>query len=357
MGKKTRSVLGRGLVFGLLCAGVGGCEFVHDIEISHYVPEEAYNGDTVIQAVPRPRELFCVNMEGELLWNFWEPACDNFWDFEVLGNGDILYACTREYRAGVLRPPDTIVWEGKLPGVHHSVVMLPWGNIMYLARRWIYADPWAEPLLTDSIVEVVQDTGEVVWSWKLEETFSPPEFYCPICIEDTSRGGARDWSHSNSIHFYEADSTILLNVRNLNTFLMIAYPSGEVLWACGDAGTFGGGLFHHPHDAELLPNGHVVLFDNDLHGEDPMVTRALELAVDPAAQTAEVAWQWRDEKLLDPIRGDANRLPNGNTLVTAAEEGRVIEVNPSGEKVWEMLLKHPKPGWHYTFYKAERIAR
>lgn len=358
MGRKTRSVPGVRFLFGLLCIGTGSCEFVHDIEITHYVPEEAYNGDTVVLSVLDPRELFCVNMEGQLLWNFMDPGCDIFWDFEVLAEGDILFACTRAYKAGILRPPGTILWEGQLPGVHHSLVMLPWGNIMYLATRWIYEDFWEEPVLTDSIIEVVQDTGEVVWSWNLEDAFSPPEFYCPICIENTSRGhGARDWSHSNSLHFYEADSTILLNVRNLNTFLMIAYPSGDVLWACGDAGTFGGGLFRHAHDAELLPNGHVLLFDNDLHGEDPMVTRALELAVDPGTETASIAWEWRDETLWAPIRGDANRLPNGNTLVTAAGEGRVVEVNASGEKVWEMVLKHPRDGFHYTFYKAERIPR
>ncbi len=357
MKSERKSTLGRTLLFGLLCLGIGSCEFDHDIEITHYVPEEVYHGETVVLSVPDPKELFSVDMQGQLLWVYQDFVCNDFWDFEVLGEGDILFACNRGSKAGILRPPDTMLWEGTLPGVHHSVVMLPWGNIMYLSRRWIYEDLWEEPVLTDSILEVIQETGEVVWSWNLEDYFSPPDHYCPVCIEDMSRAGARDWSHSNSIHFYEGDSSILLNVRNLNTFLMISYPSGDVLWACGDAGTFGGGLFSHAHDAERLADGNVLLFDNDLHGEDPMVTRALELMVDPGTQTAGVAWEWRDETLWAPIRGDANRLPNGNTLVTASHEGRVVEVNPSGEKVWEMVLKHPKPGWDYNFYKAERIPR
>ncbi len=358
VGVAERSSLARGMVVCLLLVLVASCEFVHDIEISHYVPEQVFPGDTIVLSVPEPKELFCVGMQGQLRWAFQDPPCRDFWDFEVLPAGDVLYACNRDSRAAILRPPDTLIWEGRLPGVHHSVVMLPWGNVLYLSRRWIDVDPWQEPLLTDSIREINYVTGEILWSWDLEDHFHPPDLFCPVCIEDFSRGGgARDWSHSNSLHFYEETSSILMNIRNLNTFIMISYPSGEILWACGDAGTFGGGLFCHAHDAELLPNGNVLLFDNDLDGEDPMVTRALELAVDPNSQTAEIVWEWRDETLWAPIRGDANRLPNGNTLVTASHEGRVVEVNPSGEKVWQMVLKHPSPGRYYTFYKAERVPR
>ncbi|MGW8181371.1 MAG: aryl-sulfate sulfotransferase [bacterium] len=354
---EIRWSLGRRLLLGLLFLWIGSCEFVHDIEITHYVPEQAYHGVTVVTSVEDPKELFCVDMLGQLLWVYQDSVCNVFWDFEVLAEGDILFACNRGNKAGILRAPDTVLWEGTLPGVHHSVVMLPWGNIMYLSARWIYEEPWVEPVLTDSILEVVQETGEVVWSWNLEDYFSPTDYSCPICIEFITTAGARDWSHSNSIHFYEADSAILLNVRNLNTFLMISYPSGDILWACGDAGTFGGGLFSHAHDVELLANGNVLLFDNDLHGEEPMLTRALELTVDPGTQTAGIAWEWSDETMWAPIRGDANRLPNGNTLVTVSHEGRVVEVNPSGEKVWEMVLKYPWPGTHGTFHKAERIPR
>ena len=31
---------------------------------------------------------------------------------------------------------------------------------------------------------------------------------------------------------------------------------------------------------------------------------------------------------------DADRLPNGNTLITDSRNGRIIEVTPSGEVVW-----------------------
>jgi hypothetical protein len=55
---------------------------------------------------------------------------------------------------------------------------------------------------------------------------------------------------------------------------------------------------------------------------------------------------------------DANRLPNGNTLITG--HTKIIEVTPDGEIVWQFALKGitlvgidaPARG----FYKADRIS-
>lgn len=46
---------------------------------------------------------------------------------------------------------------------------------------------------------------------------------------------------------------------------------------------------------------------------------------------------------------DADRLPNGNTLVTDTMNHRVIEVTPAGEVVWEMHAP-------WATYDAERVA-
>ena len=346
--------IGKGIFWILLLAMWGCGEYVYDIQISDYNPEEAFPGTTLLGSMGYPKSLFTVDMEGTLLWAFEDPECYNFWDFEVLDTGEILYLCT-DSLLGMLQPPDTLVWSRWVPGAHHSVLKLPWGNILYLRHRGIQVDLWPEPIQSDSIRELNLETGEIVWEWHLDEYISPTDHFCPLCMEEIHEGPYRDWSHSNSLHYYEQDSTILLNVRNLNTVLLLSYPSGDVLWACGDAGAFGGGIFHHPHDAERLPNGNVVLFDNDEHAGHPDRSRALELAIDPVAQTAEVVWEWRDDHLYCPVMGDANRLPNGDTLVTDPFRGRVIEVNPAGEKVWEMLMKHPLPGHYHSFYKSERI--
>ena len=37
------------------------------------------------------------------------------------------------------------------------------------------------------------------------------------------------------------------------------------------------------------------------------------------------------------VRGDQQRLANGNTLITESEGGRIFEVSPDGEIVWEFI--------------------
>jgi hypothetical protein len=351
-GRTTRFAIVSVALFFLLPTG---CDtYPWDVEISHHNPTEAFPGQTVLASQGYPKALFSINMWGTLLWSFNDLDCIDFWDYEVLDSGEVLYLCLNEM-VGMMRPPGEVLWRLHLHASHHSILMLPWGNLLFLAHTYVQAAPWEEQLISDVIREVNPDTAEIIWEWRLADHISPAEHYCPICMEEDVGDGYRDWSHSNALHYYAQDSTILLNVRNLDTFLLISYPSGDVLWACGDAGDFGGGLFHHPHDPELLPNGNVLMFDNDEHAGHPVKSRALEIAVDPILETAEVVWEWRDEDLWAPVMADANRLPNGNTLVTDPWAARVVEVSPSGEKVWQMIMKHPVPNRHHTFYKAERV--
>jgi archaeosine-15-forming tRNA-guanine transglycosylase len=37
------------------------------------------------------------------------------------------------------------------------------------------------------------------------------------------------------------------------------------------------------------------------------------------------------------VRGDQQRLTNGNTLITESEGGRILEIAPDGEIVWEFI--------------------
>jgi hypothetical protein len=57
-------------------------------------------------------------------------------------------------------------------------------------------------------------------------------------------------------------------------------------------------------------------------------------------------WRWSDAGLQWPR--DADRLPDGNTLVTDSNGDRVLEVDPSGEVVWSIDVAFP--------YEAERLS-
>ena len=94
-------------------------------------------------------------------------------------------------------------------------------------------------------------------------------------------------------------------------------------------------------DVELLPNGNILaLFPKK--------------GVYEITKGKQVAWKYLDAK----VSHDADRLPNGNTLITASD--RILEVTPEKEVVWQMRLagvtfatplEHASRG----FYKAIRV--
>ncbi|MCJ7606163.1 MAG: hypothetical protein MUO19_09070 [Dehalococcoidales bacterium] len=80
-----------------------------------------------------------------------------------------------------------------------------------------------------------------------------------------------------------------------------------------------------------------------------------QAAVELDPKTGKIVWQSPkfEQDVATPVR-DANRLPNGNTLVTGSTE--IIEVSPKGEIVWRLKLQGVSlQNLADGFYKADRI--
>jgi hypothetical protein len=85
------------------------------------------------------------------------------------------------------------------------------------------------------------------------------------------------------------------------------------------------------HDPDFQPDGTITVYDNHTGSGvsrilriDP-ATRAVETVFAGSGETPFYSWQ----------RGKHQMLPNGNVLVTDAEQGRVFEAAPDGGLVWE----------------------
>jgi hypothetical protein len=120
-------------------------------------------------------------------------------------------------------------------------------------------------------------------------------------------------------------SHVLVCFRNQNRVAIFDVERSTVVWAWGEHDLDG------PHDAQLMPDGNVLLFDNGLARG---YSRALE--IDP--RTNEIVWEWHadpPESFHTPSKGSVQRLPNGNVLLAESDAGRAIEVAPDGEIVWE----------------------
>jgi hypothetical protein len=87
----------------------------------------------------------------------------------------------------------------------------------------------------------------------------------------------------------------------------------------------------HPHNPTLLPNGHLLVFDN---GPRRKWSRVIEVA--PA--TGKIVWTYHGdprESFFSQVRGSLQALSNGNVLITESTKGRVFEVTREGEIVWK----------------------
>ena len=342
----------RGLVAsGLLALVLASCTY--DIEVVTYDPTRAYNGLTLL--APYADNIFrVVDMAGNTTFELELSDTDIDRDFELLEDGtllmmgkDILFQ---------VRPPDTIVWSLDVPNCHHGLSPMPNGHILFLYHYEIDVAGWDRPFQADGIREVEPTTGAVFWEWKTGDYLSTDE-YCPWHIQGLNPDGDYyDWTHSNTVHYVAEESAVYLNVRHLDRILKIAYPSGEILWSLGTGGDFGEGLFSHAHDPEILPNGNIFLFDNGNHRFPIESSRAIEIAYDPVLAWADIVWAWPTEPLFfDSAMGDANRLPNGNALVTSSHHGAIYEVTPDGEIVWNLTFSPFYPSLKPMLYKAERV--
>jgi len=238
-----------------------------------------------------------LDWDGNLVWESEAPYQGH--DFQVMDNGHILYICF--HPNGIL--PDELAAEvkGGLPGTEQNGKI--WG---------------------DCVMEIDRQ-GKVVWEWLACEHLDPKiDTLCPL--ESRSM-----WPYLNSLCVCQ-DGNILLSTRYLNQITKIEYPSGRVL------NRYLRGRIFHQHDVRELPNGNIMAFDNGLHryGEELSYSRVVEF--DPS--TEEVVWEYKAEQPSDfysAICGGSERLANGNTLICDSVAGRVFEVTPSNEIVWEYV--------------------
>ena len=186
-------------------------------------------------------------------------------------------------------------------------------------------------------VVIVRD-GSVAWQWNASSVYEAPP--------DPTQ---RDWLHINDVDRI-GDGRFLVSVRNANQLLVIERQGsdGEVVEVINRDQT-------SENDDDCLRGNR--LYDADGDGDvrcgDPAVFREqhnpqwLDGAVviadsgnDRVVELHESDGDWQLAWVLTGANGrafewprDADRLPNGNTLVTDSRGRRVVEVTESGETV------------------------
>jgi hypothetical protein len=299
--------------------------------------------------------LILVNEAGEIVWFYRHPGEGRLMAPKVLPNGNLMFLAGTDNTAGVVGSVALeMTWKGQIvwrsrPGVtpHHDIGLGPNGNYLYL--MWEWKTIGGTTYEGDALELVDPKTGKVLWNWSIFEHFPPAEWPTP----ETSRGGlsgtGQDWSHANAVTWDPKRSLLWLSVRHFDNLVGIHYPTGRVEIILGKGGLGGATLMSHQHAPEVQSDGSILIWDNG-NSRVPPFTRAAQIKFDTKAGTAEIIWSWRNNPdIFEGAVGDADRLPNGNTFMTAGRAGRLIEVTPSGKIVWE-LQNSDKNWWTYRAF-------
>lgn len=317
-----------------------------------------------------PRHLpaaLLIDSEGEVVhrWATRQVSPGSWQHVELLPNGDLLTIVKDRVMARLA--PDSSVKAVYRLRFHHDVDVATDGRLYAPARHERLVEVAGETILIlDDFVTILSPTGEVETQLSLFEHFgdlvpkrrldSIPKWLKKRGILEAweERGGRdlvaagelpprevlippgsrADLFHLNSVEILRRDvpslgpaGHLLISVRELNLIAVIDPQTGERGW------TWGPGDLEAQHHPTVLDNGHVLVFDN---GPKRGFSRVLE--VDPAS--GEIVWQYRaagEEAFFSHSRGANQRLPGGNTLITESDFGRVFEVTPDGDIVWEFF--------------------
>lgn len=291
------------------------------------------------------KEVFLIDMNGQVAHTWTVPSRPASYG-RLLPNGHLLYAAatgksplaTVEGCGGSLVELDwhgKLLWEYNDEFMHHSFARLADGKTLIL--RWVPVpeaiaknvrggNPSStrnETLWGDAIAEIMP-SGKTVWEWKAHEHLDfEKDVICPLDPRD-------EWTHANYIS-PSANGDILISLSRINTIAIVRRETGEVAWRWGAPHELA-----HQHCSEFLANGNVLVFDNGLHppGFDFGYSRVME--VDPRSSRVEWVYQTSSFSLFySPITGGCQRLSNGNTLICEGINGRLFEVTPQHEVVWE----------------------
>lgn len=199
-----------------------------------------------------------------------------------------------------------------------------------------------------------------------------------IHINSISRLGENKWYNSGDERFHPQN--IIICSRHASFIAIINHTNGDIIWRIGP---------HYPkdaivtqklgeligiHHAHIIPEGlpgegNILVFDNGgLAGYGflgfPNQCRFYSRVLEFNPMTFEVEQEYvkksgrimlnrqgENHRFYSPTLCNVQRLPNGNTLVIEGLSGRIFEITPKNEVIWEWVTPDKKD----FIYRAYRV--
>lgn len=263
------------------------------------------------------------------------------------------------------------------------------GNTLILCHETIHNHKISDKQLLDDVFVEVDWEGNIVWEWRMSEHFRELGFSQAaknVLFRNpnqhfTKNGELGDWMHVNSMStlgpnkwYDQGDErfhpdNIIWDAREANIMAITDKKNGKIVWKIGPDFTESKelrkiGQIIGQHHCHMIPKGlpgegNILLFDNggwagyglpdrmSMDGTKVDIrdhSRVLE--IDPV--TLKVVWSYigsdsevgmmamiNNTTFYSQLISAAQRLPNGNTLITEGCFCRLFEVTPEKEIVWE----------------------
>ena len=320
------------------------------IGVRAYDHERAFPGLTLFAPQSGGGKVYLVDLDGNVVHTWQMPyAPGNYGYLTDRGtyfyNGKIIeqsdrFISQQAWKGGVVLEADwngRVLWEVRHPDHHHDGIRLRNGNVMLICLAQLPQQLVAKvkggragtehngAMYADYLVEMTVD-GKVVWEWRASDHLDP-ETDCITAVQDPREA----WTHANGLAEMP-NGNIVLSFRHISTVIIIDRKTGKVIWKLGAPPLSG------QHAPTPLANGNLLLFDNGPHRLDHTMTFSRVIEVDLA--TKQIVWKYQEKReyeFYSPRISNAQRLPNGNTLVCEGDYGRFFEVTREGELVWEYV--------------------
>lgn len=241
------------------------------------------------------------------------------------------------------------------------------------------------PLWDAAIYEVDYHTKEITWEYYTWEHIGEMGFdqaaldgifnsfsgvVNPENVTDYIHTNTAGYVGPNKWYSYYHDErfhpdNIIWCSRQTNIIAIVSKETKEIVWKIGPDYSWGNpeyavGQIIGPHMPHLIPKGlpgegNMMLFDNGgfagyggffpgMPGTQPNKFRTYSRVIEFNPRTMKVVWEYTFRPKEEGVRpffsafiSGAQRLLNGNTMITEGGTGRIFEVNKDGEIVWEFI--------------------
>ena len=233
----------------------------------------------------------------------------------------------------------------------------------------------ADVMLEDDRLVEVSWKGELLWEWVASDHidelgFAPDARKAIKAAQSFNKArGSFDWLHINSAHYVGpnrwfdqgdmrfAPNNVIISSREAS-LLAIVGRDGKIVWRLGPDFSESKELrairqIIGQHHAHIIPKGlpgagNVMVFDNggaSGYGfTNPTATngansfaRATSRVLEINPVTLQLVWSYAAPRFYGSNISGAQRLPNGDTLVTEGPTGRLFEVTKESQIVWEYI--------------------